>query len=67
MKKYIIVTPEGSTIAPKEEFLIENLQVLGLIDNVNTESEAIDKLLEENQWIIDAQFNVKEFITYELL
>lgn len=67
MKKYIILTPEGKTIAPKIDFEMENLQVLGIVENVTTENEAIVKLLKENNWIIDAEFNVSEFVIYELL
>lgn len=67
MKKYIILTPEGQTIAPKRNEEVENLQVLGIINNVNNENEAIVNLLKENPWIIDAEYNVSEFIVYELL
>ena len=67
MKKFIILTPEGRTIAPKINFEVRNFQVLGIIENVNGENEAIIKLLAENEWIIDAEFNVAEFILYELL
>lgn len=67
MKKYIIVTPEGATTAPNINYDVENLQVLGIVENVNNEEEAIVKLLKENTWIIDAEFNVAEFIFYELL
>jgi hypothetical protein len=67
MKKYIIITPEGHTIAPNENYEVENLQVLGIVENVNNQEEAIVKLLKENDWIIDAEFNVAEFIIYELL
>jgi hypothetical protein len=67
MKKFIILTPEGSTTAPNENLEVNNLQVLGIIENVNTENEAIVELLKNNQWIIDAEFNVAEFIVYELL
>ena len=67
MKKYIILTPEGQTLAPNEEYEVDNLQVLGIIENVENENEAIIKLLKENDWIIDAEFNVSEFILYELL
>lgn len=66
MKKYIILTPEGHTIAPNADFEVENLQVLGIIENVNNENEAIVNLLKENSWIIEAEFNVSEFIIYEL-
>ncbi|HTO36270.1 MAG TPA: hypothetical protein VLZ72_08530 [Flavobacterium sp.] len=67
MKKFIILTPEGYTIAPNVNYEVENLQVLGIVENVNNKDEAIIKLLKENDWIIDAEFNVTEFIIYELL
>jgi len=67
MKKFIILTPEGQTIAPNINYEVENLQVLGIVENVNNKDEAIIKLLKENDWIIDAEFNVTEFIIYELL
>lgn len=67
MKKYIIITPEGQTIAPNINYEVENLQVLGIVENVKNENEAIVKLLKENSWIIDAEFNVAEFILHELL
>ena len=67
MKKYIILSPEGQTIAPKEGYEVNNLQVMGVVENVENENEAIIKLLKESSWIIDAEFNVAEFIVYELL
>ncbi|MBN8566016.1 MAG: hypothetical protein J0M25_04685 [Flavobacteriales bacterium] len=67
MKKYIILTPEGETIAPNTDYSVENLQVLGIVEGVNNENEAIVKLLQENEWIIDAEYNVSEFIVYALL
>lgn len=67
MKKYIVLTPEGQSTAPNLEVEINNLQVLGVVENVNNENEAIVKLLKENTWIIDAEYNVTEFILYELL
>ena len=66
MKKYIILTPEGQTIAPNLDFDVDNLQVLGIVENVNNENEAIISLLKENSWIIDAEYNVSDFIIYEL-
>lgn len=66
MKKFIFVTSEGETIAPNGSD-IENLQVIGIVDNVEDEDEALKKLLQENSWIFDAEFNVAEFITYEIL
>jgi len=67
MKKYIILTPEGQSFAPKIDVEVNNLQVLGIVENVNNENEAIVKLLKENTWIFDAEYNVTEFIIYELL
>jgi hypothetical protein len=66
MKKYIILTKEGQTIAPNSDYEVENLQVLGIVENVLNENEAIIKLLKENTWIIDAEYNVAEFILHEL-
>ena len=66
MKKFIILTPEGQTIAPNSKVEVENLQVLGVVVDVTDENEAIIKLLKENSWIIDAEYNVSEFIVYEL-
>ncbi len=67
MKKFIIVTPEGNTIAPNKKILVNNMQVLGIVENVNNENEAVVKLLKENDWIIDAEYNIAEFILFELL
>ncbi len=66
MKKYIVLTPEGTTIAPNTEVEVNNLQVLGIVDNAIDENDAIVKLLKENNWIIDAQFNVAEFEVIQL-
>ncbi|WP_264520176.1 hypothetical protein [Flavobacterium sp. N1994] len=65
MKKYIFITPEGNTSAPNGAE-IENLQVIGIVDNVANENEALKKLLIENEWIIDSEFNIAEFICYEI-
>jgi hypothetical protein len=66
MKKYIILTPEGDTLSPNGNE-VENLQVLGIVEAVKDENEAIVKLLQENEWIIDNEFNVAEFICYEIV
>jgi len=65
MKRYIIITPEGMTSAPNGND-VENFQVLGIVENVENENEAIIKLMKENDWIIDDEFNPAEFIVYEL-
>ncbi len=66
MKKFIFITPEGETIAPNGKE-VENLQVIGVVEDVESEDEALKKLLRENSWIFDAEFNVAEFIVYEIL
>lgn len=66
MKKYIIITNEGETLSPSGKE-INNLQVIGIVDNVSNEDEALKKLLKENTWIWDSGFNVAEFIYYEIL
>lgn len=66
MKKYIFISPEGNTFSPNGNE-VENLQVIGIIKDVKDEDEALKKLLIENEWIIDAEFNVAEFICYEIL
>jgi hypothetical protein len=65
MKKYIFISPEGETIAPNGNE-VENMQVIGIVENVTNENEALKKLLLENEWIIDAEFNIAEFICYEI-
>jgi hypothetical protein len=67
LKKYIILSPEGETIAPKHDVEVNNLQVMGIVENVSNEDEAIIKLLNDNEWIIDAEYNIAEFIVYEII
>ena len=67
MKKYIFISPEGSTEAPNNLYEVNNMQVIGIIEDVKDEDGALKKLLIENEWIIDAEFNVAEFICYEIL
>lgn len=67
MKKYIFITSEGNTTAPNENIEINNMQVIGIVENVENENDALIKLLKENLWIIDAEFNVAEFIAYQIL
>lgn len=65
MKRYIFITREGTTFSPNGDE-VENMQVIGTVENVENENEALKKLLIENEWIIDAEFNVAEFICYEI-
>ena len=66
MKNFIFITKEGETTAPNGGD-VENMQVIGIIENIASEDEALKKLLQENSWIFDAEFNVAEFIAYEIL
>ena len=66
MKKFIFITPEGNTTAPNGDE-VENMQVIGIVEEVADENEALKKLLLENEWIFDAQFNIAEFICYEII
>lgn len=66
MKKYIFISPEGSTEAPNSSYEVNNMQVIGVVEDVTNENEALKKLLIENEWIIDAEFNIAEFICYQI-
>jgi hypothetical protein len=66
MKKFLFITSEGNTFSPNGQE-IENMQVIGLVENVLNEDQALKKLLIENDWIFSSEFNVAEFICYEIL
>ena len=67
MKKFIFISPEGATEAPNSSYEVNNMQVIGIVEDVTNEDEALKKLLIEYLWIIDAEFNIAEFIVYEIL
>lgn len=67
MRKFIFISAEGNTSAPNADYEVQNLQVIGIVDNVEDEDAALIKLLKENVWIIDAEYNVAEFIVYEIM
>lgn len=66
MKKFIFITKEGQTTAPNMDFQVENMQVIGIVENAADEDDALKILINENGWIIDAEFNIGEFIAYEI-
>ena len=66
MRKFIFLSGEGDTIAPNPNCEINNQQVIGLVENVANEDDALKKLLQENPWIWESGFNVAEFVVYEL-
>jgi hypothetical protein len=65
MKEYIIYTSEGETIAPNEEYCVENCQVLGCVAGESPE-DAINILLRDNPWILEANFSREKFIVRQL-
>jgi hypothetical protein len=67
MNKYIFLTKEGFTQAPNLAVEVENMQVIGIVDEVDNEDEALKKLLIENSWIWESGFNVAEFISYKIV
>lgn len=66
MRKFIFVTSEGETISPNKKN-VENWQVIGIVKDVENEDEALKKLLQQNKWIFDCEFNIAEFKAYEIL
>ena len=66
MKRFIFITSEGETTAPNGQE-VENMQVIGIVENVVDEDDALKRLLQENPWIFDAEFNIAEFTAYEIL
>jgi len=67
MNKYIFITKEGFTQAPNQDIEIENMQVIGIVDNAENEDDALKKLLIENPWIWESGFNVADFILYKII
>lgn len=67
MNKYIFITKEGFTQAPNQNIEIDNMQVIGIVDNAENEDDALKKLLIENSWIWESGFNVAEFIVYKII
>lgn len=67
MSKFVFITSEGETIAPNENVEINNMQVIGMVENAIDKDDALKILLKENSWIWDSGFNVAEFIAYEII
>lgn len=63
-KKFIIATMEGTTEAPNEESC-DNIQILGIVEAFSI-AEAGKKVIEENPFILDLDFNPEEFIFYQV-
>jgi len=67
MKKYIFITNEGYTESPNSSIEVHNMQVIGIVENVDNEDEALKKLLQENPWVWESGFNVAEFSSFQIL
>lgn len=66
MNEYIFYTTEGYTIAPNEDYDVENCQVIGRAFGKSSD-EAMKNLLKENKWIENSGFNQKEFYIKQIL
>ena len=66
MNEYIFYTDEGFTIAPNENFDVENCQVLGRA-NGNNDEEALQNLVKANPWISDAGFSTSDIFKRQIL
>ena len=66
MNEYIFYTTEGHTNAPNDSVEVENCQMLGMAHGSNRE-EAMDNLLQENEWIEYAGFSCDKIICKQLI
>ena len=65
MKTFIFISPEGVCFSPDDN-VMENLQVMGTVENVPNKKTALKVLLEENRWIEQSGYDTEEFICLEL-
>ena len=64
IKKFIFITGDGITYSPEHKE-VSNSQVLGIASGLSVE-EAKEKLLEENSWITENEFNLENITHHEL-
>ncbi len=67
MKEYIFITPEGYTFQPESDFVeseMDNLQVLGLSEGLNTDN-AIYNFIQENKFLKELNFD--NVLVFELI
>lgn len=65
MNRYIFITMEGETTAPKGND-VNNLQVLGITEGESA-STARTNLLLENPWILEYGFSTNKIIVHQLI
>jgi hypothetical protein len=66
VKNYIVITSEGTSIAPNNS-MSNCKHVIGFVKNVENQDEALKKLIIENSWIFDSEYNVADFEIIEIL
>ncbi len=66
MNKFIVYTTEGHTTGPNINADVENCQVLGIIEG-NSDNDAIKKLFNQNEWIVNAGFTLDNALALPLL
>lgn len=66
MNEYIFYTTEGTTLAPNQDIDIENCQILGFV-NASNLSNAKKLLLQENPWIVKANFSIDKIMVRQVL
>lgn len=64
MMEFIFYTDEGYTVSPNGAE-VENLQVLGMAKGESREC-ALKNLIEENNWIDEAGFDIKKIFARQL-
>jgi hypothetical protein len=63
---FIFLTSEGTTIGPGEHD-VENLQVLGIVEDVKDEAEGLSKLLEYNIWIVEMGYDIDSITSHQIV
>ena len=66
MKEYLFYTTEGYTEGPYPDYPMENCQVLGRVSGNNPE-EALNKLIEGNNWICQAGFSEEAILFVQIV
>lgn len=65
MKSYIFYTDEGITESPNRN-IVENFQILGFENGINL-TEALQHLLDSNEWIFETGFSEKKILYKEIV
>lgn len=66
MNEYIFYTTEGITLPPNDYEDVDNCQILGFVEAINS-SEAMDLLLKNNLWIVEKGFSKSKIMVKQVL